>query len=378
MATYGRTIAAGCPASRRRPWPPRVGSREALRRRSRSPRPSAPAAPSRRDVAEHGGPAAAVAPSRRFRRRRRPLAHVARGLPRVPGGEPWPPAAAAPAVETAAASRGAGDRPATDVPAAAARVEPLPRASTRGRRVGGSRRALRRGLPRTPDGEPWPPAGSAPARPSASSGRRGRRRPRAGARTRHAPDPAGCARGRRGASGRLRRPVRAAAPAPRRTPMQPPRRPVAAAAASARPAAEPWPKLYRSVSPRGMGGRASSSAASGCCSPRPVSCVVVRLAARPRADAGLPRALPGRVPPARVARPSASPPWLGWQHFFNVFLIVLIIRSGLQVRTREAADRVLVAAQEPAAQDQPARCGSTSRSTSCGSSTASSSSCCCS
>ena len=29
------------------------------------------------------------------------------------------------------------------------------------------------------------------------------------------------------------------------------------------------------------------------------------------------------------------PAWLGWQHFFNVFLIVLIIRSGLQVRTEK-------------------------------------------
>ena len=34
-------------------------------------------------------------------------------------------------------------------------------------------------------------------------------------------------------------------------------------------------------------------------------------------------------------RRSASPAWLGWQHFFNVFLIVLIIRSGLQVRTQK-------------------------------------------
>lgn len=31
--------------------------------------------------------------------------------------------------------------------------------------------------------------------------------------------------------------------------------------------------------------------------------------------------------------PVGIPPWLGWQHFFNVFLMVLIIRSGLQVRT---------------------------------------------
>ena len=33
--------------------------------------------------------------------------------------------------------------------------------------------------------------------------------------------------------------------------------------------------------------------------------------------------------------PVGIPPWLGWQHFFNVFLMVLIIRSGLQVRTEE-------------------------------------------
>ncbi len=30
--------------------------------------------------------------------------------------------------------------------------------------------------------------------------------------------------------------------------------------------------------------------------------------------------------------PVGIPAWLGWQHFFNVFLMVLIIRSGLQVR----------------------------------------------
>jgi hypothetical protein len=30
--------------------------------------------------------------------------------------------------------------------------------------------------------------------------------------------------------------------------------------------------------------------------------------------------------------PLGLPAWLGWQHFFNVFLMVLIIRSGLAVR----------------------------------------------
>ena len=33
--------------------------------------------------------------------------------------------------------------------------------------------------------------------------------------------------------------------------------------------------------------------------------------------------------------PVGLPPWLGWQHFFNAFFIVLIIRSGLQVRNQQ-------------------------------------------
>ncbi|HEU4465712.1 MAG TPA: cytochrome b/b6 domain-containing protein [Agromyces sp.] len=39
------------------------------------------------------------------------------------------------------------------------------------------------------------------------------------------------------------------------------------------------------------------------------------------------------VTPLPDGAPVGLPAWLGWQHFFNVFLIVLIIRSGLQVRT---------------------------------------------
>ncbi|WP_317983667.1 cytochrome b/b6 domain-containing protein [Pseudarthrobacter sulfonivorans] len=35
---------------------------------------------------------------------------------------------------------------------------------------------------------------------------------------------------------------------------------------------------------------------------------------------------------------SGFPAWVQWQHFFNVFLMVLIIRSGLQVRTEKRPD----------------------------------------
>ncbi len=36
-----------------------------------------------------------------------------------------------------------------------------------------------------------------------------------------------------------------------------------------------------------------------------------------------------------AAAPVGIPAWLGWQHFFNAFLMVLIIRSGLQIRTEK-------------------------------------------
>lgn len=36
--------------------------------------------------------------------------------------------------------------------------------------------------------------------------------------------------------------------------------------------------------------------------------------------------------PLPAGAPVGIPPWLGWQHFFNAFLMVLIIRSGWQVR----------------------------------------------
>jgi thiosulfate reductase cytochrome b subunit len=45
-------------------------------------------------------------------------------------------------------------------------------------------------------------------------------------------------------------------------------------------------------------------------------------------------AYPGEYPLPEGA-PVGLPAWLGWQHFFNTFLIVLIIRSGLQVRTEK-------------------------------------------
>ena len=115
---------------------------------------------------------------------------VRRGLPRVAGGDAWPPAGDAP-VEVAATVADAApvaDGPVADAaPVADAPVATAPAAATAAAQVtpsvasaapkpqeasgesASSPRALRRGLPRVVGGEPWPPAGSAPAVTSASA-----------------------------------------------------------------------------------------------------------------------------------------------------------------------------------------------------------------
>ncbi|WP_307861046.1 cytochrome b/b6 domain-containing protein [Microbacterium sp. SD291] len=45
-------------------------------------------------------------------------------------------------------------------------------------------------------------------------------------------------------------------------------------------------------------------------------------------------AFPGEYEPA-IAVEAGFAPWIGWQHFFNMFLMVLIIRSGLTIRTEK-------------------------------------------
>ena len=40
---------------------------------------------------------------------------------------------------------------------------------------------------------------------------------------------------------------------------------------------------------------------------------------------------PGTVVPAGAAAEAGSPPWVGWQHFFNMLLLIPIMRSGLTI-----------------------------------------------
>ena len=104
--------------------------------------------------------------------------------------------------------------------------------------------------------------------------------------------------------------------------------------ASRAPAADS-PSRRASALSRACSGRARwSSAAPGCCSRRAWRCwrCGVLLSTEPLQE--FLAAYPGEYPLPEGA-PVGIPPWLGWQHFFNTFLIVLIIRSGLQVRTEK-------------------------------------------
>jgi len=306
---------------------------------------SAPAAPSA--SAGLGSAVSAGAP-----------AALRRGLPRVTGGEPWPPAgvvsaAASPAVSSEAAGAPVGaaaDREATgSVPAtagstpdagavsAAVAADAPVVAGSAPSAAAGRGPALRRGLPRVAGGEPWPPAGTvaatatdaapapAPAEPTAA--------PAAAS-----PVPAGPVPASPAASAPAAPPVATPSGVPLSVPLPFPRTvwpgtaPRRLAASPARPEAAETPgRRLRPTWPQAIAGL---FAAAG------LGIVAGAAIAFVRAFLTLPFmqdflvAFPGEYhSPANPA--PGFPAWIGWQHFFNVFLMVLIIRSGLRVRTEK-------------------------------------------
>ncbi len=273
-----------------------------------------------------------------------------RGLPRVPGGEPWPPAGAAPggaprgaepvaaASAPAASATGAGvDRPdvrpsAPSGPAAgAAAVAPASvDAAAPASGADASSGAVRRGLPRVPGGEPWPPAGTVPLTAAAPVGDAVPVVPsvepavlEATAPATHAPAVAAPA---------------AAAPG-------------TAVAAPARDLSRPLPwtrTVWDGRAPRRVPAPAASGrlrptwtqAVAGLFGAAALGVLAGAAVAFVRALLSLPfmqdflAAFPGEYEPAIHIEPGFAP-WIGWQHFFNVFLMVLIIRSGLRIRSEK-------------------------------------------
>ncbi|MCK2023880.1 cytochrome b/b6 domain-containing protein [Microbacterium sp. kSW2-24] len=257
-----------------------------------------------------------------------------RGLPRTPGGEPWPPVGAP-------AGRGPSTGSGTQVSEPVADPVPDPEPVAEQESVAERNRVaepveasahetpvtsgIRRGLPRTPGGEPWPPAGTVAGRgPSTGSGTQVRP---------VEPDgPAeqdGVAEQDRvddlvEASPRAALVVTATAP-----PRPPtawngtaPRRIATAAAASARPRPTWTQGIAVLFGAAALGVLAAAAVA-----------LVRTLLSFPFMQDFL-AAFPGEYTSPIAVEPGFAP-WVGWQHFFNVFLMVLIIRSGLRVRTEK-------------------------------------------
>lgn len=308
-----------------------------------------------------------------------PVAAFRRGLPRVAGGEPWPPASAAPAgiAATAAAPVTESAPPAevmapTEVaapapaPVAAAPVgtEPVAAATASGSGSSSGSGAARQGLPRVAGGEPWPatgtvvhnvfapepaasaapaPAASAPAAsaPAAAASIAPVAAETAPAVAQPAPTPVAPAQVSPAAAEAAPAP-----PAPARPPAQPtPATQPTPAAASTAPKPKAEAKKYGIFTLKQWFGAGAIIllAIVG-------AVTLVVLAARWFMSlefmTNFVNTYPGEYHLPESA-PVGFPGWLGWQHFFNIFLMVLIIRSGILVRRQERPEAFWASKKNP-------------------------------
>ncbi|SDG84646.1 cytochrome b/b6 domain-containing protein [Microbacterium pygmaeum] len=229
-----------------------------------------------------------------------PTQVLRRGLPRVAGGEPWPPQASPPTTPERAET--------------AVTSEPL----------------VRRGLPRTAGGAPWPPTQSWP-RPTPAAAPATALTASAPGLTAPVPGPshvepaaiAPVETNARAAFGETKI-ADTALPLPFR------RSAFAGTHAFERATPAPAPRRIGPYTGRqwaalvNLGGAGALVAAA-------MAVLLVRwvLSLEPMQD--FLRTYPGEYP-LPVGAPVGFPAWVGWQHFLNAFLIVLIIRSGLSVR----------------------------------------------
>ncbi|MCT1804750.1 cytochrome b/b6 domain-containing protein [Corynebacterium sanguinis] len=201
-----------------------------------------------------------------------------RGLPRIAGGEPWPPAEAV--VDL--------DVPETPAPETPAPAQPEPA-------DGLSAVAVRRGLPRTTGGEAYPPVSETYIALPAAALRE--------------PEPAP-------------EPASEPAPAAEATQQPAPVKPVApkpATASADTPA--PSRNWARWLSPAIAFGFALALAV-----------LLARYIAGTDAGGQFIQRFDGRQP-LPAGTPVGIPAWLNWAHFFNMLLMVLIIKTGLSVRS---------------------------------------------
>ncbi|WP_454114081.1 cytochrome b/b6 domain-containing protein [Microbacterium maritypicum] len=263
---------------------------------------------------------------------------IRRGLPRVSGGEPWPPqtapsAAAAPAPHATtaepAAKAASPVSTATAPEAAAASTAPssaVAEPEAQHAAAGG----VRRGLPRVVGGDPWPPADTVPlVRTAAASALlepvASESTPAAAVEAPAVETPAAAATA-----------VAVAGSAPAIADISTPlpwTRTVWNGSAPRHILAAPAPATVRRRPTWTQAiGVLFGAAALGVLAGAAIAFVRTLLSFPFMQD--FLAAFPGEYEPAIAVEPGFSP-WIGWQHFFNMFLMVLIIRSGLQVRTEK-------------------------------------------
>ena len=206
------------------------------------------------------------------------MVQLRRGLPRVPGGEPWPPLIDDTPALRQGLPRVPGGEPWPPVAASAPVAEPVSAGPENTVEV-----PLRRGLPRIPGGDGWPPAGT----------------------------------------------VRVAAPPEDAVTAEP------AAAAAETPTPDPASAPSAESQPEPVAERGRGVVDKRWLVALALLAVVAVLAARwfigTDTGADFIARYDGTQPLPDNA-PVGFPAWLNWAHFFNMFLMAMIVKTGIDVR----------------------------------------------
>ncbi|MEV8358050.1 cytochrome b/b6 domain-containing protein [Microbacterium sp. NPDC076895] len=352
MATYARTLRRGLPRTPGGdPWPPAGEIPGALSSASVPPAEAPVAASVSAGVASHESgssaqelrkdappshetaapagvaavtDAATVAPAARA---------VRRGLPRVPGGEPWPPASVVAVAAAGVPAPATAPSPDSGTSVQELREDTPPSHETAAHAgvvvsTQASARAVRRGLPRVPGGEPWPTLEMVAAI-SASGAAVG---------SPHSVGPDDDAR--RVAANEAQTDAAPVATSVVSAPafdvsVPLPFTPTVWVGASARTRPAPRPEPAR-VGPftKAQWAGAVFVGGLGLLFAAGMAVLAVRWLLSLDGMQDFLATYPGEYHLPEGA-PVGFPAWLGWQHFFNVFLMVLIIRSGLTIRTEK-------------------------------------------
>ena len=255
------------------------------------------------------------------------------GLPRVRGGDPWPPLQdgvsvnepnVQPATTAKEVAASTADATAIDATPVAATTAVASTADSSTPAAGFSRADLRQGLPRVKGGEPWPPRLAAETEPTAETAHPTPESP--------AIVPAAAASTPTVPSQTTPTPPTVVAPAQSASSQQPakPKVPPAAAAANTSTSSTKEEKKFGLFTSKQwiLVAVVGLFCAIG---------VATTLVAGTRWLLGFEtmsnfiERYPGSYE-LPEATPIGIPVWMSWQHFLNFFLIVLIIRAGLQVR----------------------------------------------